>query len=191
MTDELGCYDEVSGMLLNQQEQTNQNIKKFIEELEYKISQSCYIENQGVNDLFDDIKELTSKYFPQITNHNSLTNPSLDEVSNYQKQQAKYLISKEIKNGKMKRGICESCGCNKNIIGHHKDYSKPLDVNWYCRKCHLKLHNIRSFLKSDANKRISITLSGRKLSEEHKKNISKKESVRYKIFKQEIKFQKV
>lgn len=28
----------------------------------------------------------------------------------------------------------------KNLQAHHEDYSKPLDVRWACRKCHLESH---------------------------------------------------
>ena len=34
---------------------------------------------------------------------------------------------------------CEKCG-SKNSQKHHDDYSKPLDVRWFCRPCHLKHH---------------------------------------------------
>jgi len=34
---------------------------------------------------------------------------------------------------------CKSCG-NPDSQKHHHDYSKPLEVEWYCRKCHLELH---------------------------------------------------
>jgi hypothetical protein len=27
-----------------------------------------------------------------------------------------------------------------NIIAHHKDYRKPLEVIWVCRSCHNKIH---------------------------------------------------
>lgn len=38
------------------------------------------------------------------------------------------------------RGLCERCE-SPNTEGHHTDYSKPLDVHWLCRPCHLVEHN--------------------------------------------------
>ena len=34
---------------------------------------------------------------------------------------------------------CERCG-SPNSEMHHKDYSRPIDVVWLCRPCHLNLH---------------------------------------------------
>lgn len=35
---------------------------------------------------------------------------------------------------------CQRCGKKSKLHAHHKDYSKPLDVEWYCRPCHRHLH---------------------------------------------------
>ncbi len=37
--------------------------------------------------------------------------------------------------------ICSKCGrSDLGIDGHHWDYSKPLEVEWLCDKCHKSLH---------------------------------------------------
>lgn len=34
---------------------------------------------------------------------------------------------------------CERCNAEK-VEKHHPDYSKPLEIVWLCRPCHLALH---------------------------------------------------
>ena len=35
----------------------------------------------------------------------------------------------------------QPCACGSEAVEmHHPDYSRPLDVRWLCRPCHLKLH---------------------------------------------------
>jgi hypothetical protein len=41
--------------------------------------------------------------------------------------------------GALKPQPCEDCG-RSNVEKHHADYSKPLDVTWLCRTCHLRRH---------------------------------------------------
>ncbi len=43
------------------------------------------------------------------------------------------------KRGKLIRQPCEMCGSEESQM-HHSDYSKPLDVRWFCRVHHLNLH---------------------------------------------------
>jgi len=43
--------------------------------------------------------------------------------------------------GKLKREPCADCGAQQSQK-HHEDYSKPLAVQWLCRKCHLLLHKL-------------------------------------------------
>lgn len=44
-----------------------------------------------------------------------------------------------VKRGKVTKGVCSVCGEVK-VEAHHEDYSKPLDVIWYCRKHHIRYH---------------------------------------------------
>lgn len=44
------------------------------------------------------------------------------------------------KRGKLKQEPCKVCG-NDNSQKHHEDYTKPLNVIWLCRECHLKEHS--------------------------------------------------
>ena len=37
---------------------------------------------------------------------------------------------------------CTACPRESvRIIAHHNDYSKPLEVEWWCEMCHRKYHN--------------------------------------------------
>lgn len=43
-----------------------------------------------------------------------------------------------VRSGKMNRSVfCEKCGLPAETDGHHADYSKPLEVEWLCKKCHV------------------------------------------------------
>lgn len=53
--------------------------------------------------------------------------------------------------GKLIQQDCEDCG-SKDSQKHHEDYSKPLDVIWLCRPCHLNRH--REEAKSSAQETV-------------------------------------
>lgn len=44
-----------------------------------------------------------------------------------------------LKRGKLTKQPCESCGVEKAEM-HHDDYSKPIDIRWLCRACHVAHH---------------------------------------------------
>ncbi len=54
------------------------------------------------------------------------------------KYAARYAVCNAIRAGRLKRQPCEIC--SKKAQAHHEDYSKPLDVQWLCFKCHRKHH---------------------------------------------------
>lgn len=45
-----------------------------------------------------------------------------------------------LKRGHLHKEPCEVCG-DENVEMHHDDYSKPLQVRWLCRRCHLDHHH--------------------------------------------------
>jgi hypothetical protein len=40
----------------------------------------------------------------------------------------------------VKPTVCEGCGAEKRLHGHHEDYGKPLEVRWLCGMCHKARH---------------------------------------------------
>lgn len=51
-------------------------------------------------------------------------------------------VENAIRSGKIMRPeLCGSCKNPGLIQAHHKDYSKPLDVEWLCVKCHNAVHH--------------------------------------------------
>jgi hypothetical protein len=52
---------------------------------------------------------------------------------------ARAMVSYYVKKGFLtKQEVCEICKQKTKTQAHHKDYSKPLEVNWLCRECHNK-----------------------------------------------------
>jgi|SRR5215469_2603730 len=56
--------------------------------------------------------------------------------------QARAIVKRAVANGKLVKPLdCQGCGAsNKRLDAHHKDYSKPLEVEWLCRRCHSDRH---------------------------------------------------
>lgn len=48
-------------------------------------------------------------------------------------------VARAIRKGLLKRGCCEICGTLK-VDAHHDDYSKPLEVRWFCVPHHRDVH---------------------------------------------------
>lgn len=56
----------------------------------------------------------------------------------WEKQLARVKLGYQIKTGKIRRPeTCKHCHKKKKVEGHHTDYSKPLEVDWLCRQCHV------------------------------------------------------
>ena len=53
---------------------------------------------------------------------------------------ARKLVQRLVKEGKIEKPSHCLCG-NSPVEAHHSDYSKPLEVEWLCNKCHLTKGN--------------------------------------------------
>lgn len=56
-----------------------------------------------------------------------------------EKDRARQILHYHLRSGKLTRKPCEVCGTAK-AEAHHKDYSKPLDVEWLCFRHHREAH---------------------------------------------------
>ncbi len=62
---------------------------------------------------------------------------------NPEKVRAGWLLRRAVKDGRLVRPeACLKCGRRGRVEAHHADYSKPLDVEWLCRKCHEAEHRV-------------------------------------------------
>ena len=61
-----------------------------------------------------------------------------------EKARARRALASAVRRGEIQKPtVCPRCGSavqTQHMHGHHRDYSKPLDVEWLCRKCHLAEH---------------------------------------------------
>jgi hypothetical protein len=64
------------------------------------------------------------------------------------KRRARRALFEAIQRGELERGECafsSEGNCDGRIEGHHRDYSKPLEVQWVCRRHHGRLHQTFNF----------------------------------------------
>lgn len=55
------------------------------------------------------------------------------------KYKARYTVRNALTSGKIiKPAKCTICSSSSKVEAHHKDHSKPLDIMWLCKICHIK-----------------------------------------------------
>jgi len=64
---------------------------------------------------------------------------------NPEKHEAHKAVQYAVKTGKLIKLPCEICGAMP-VLAHHEDYSKPLEVKWYCALHHARDHSEYLFL---------------------------------------------
>lgn len=91
-------------------------------------------------------KECENEYFTQRENSEDRKKARVGyrrkwNQKNEDKVSAHGKLNRAIKAGIIsKPDHCSECGDAGRIVGHHRDYAKPLDVLWLCEKCHKKNH---------------------------------------------------
>lgn len=59
---------------------------------------------------------------------------------NPKKRSTHIIVGNAIRDGHLFKKPCEVCNTNDNIVAHHCDYDKPLDVMWLCAQHHNDWH---------------------------------------------------
>lgn len=65
-----------------------------------------------------------------------------------EKHKARRFLRDEVKAGRVKKENCKVCQSPKTE-GHHPDYSKPLEVIWFCSRHHAEEHRRMRILKTN------------------------------------------
>jgi hypothetical protein len=63
------------------------------------------------------------------------------EKANPEKVKAQSAVGHAIRDDRLVRQSCEVCD-DPRSHGHHRDYSKPLEVTWLCAICHSLVHRV-------------------------------------------------
>lgn len=70
---------------------------------------------------------------------------------NREKRGAHIALGNAVRDGKVtKPQACQACGLSARLHGHHKDYTRPLDVIWLCTPCHVIQHHPREDASNEA-----------------------------------------
>lgn len=142
------------------QKQIAEKLKRSLESIEHKVNDFLFdkISNQDHLKHKKLISNLLSVLNESKTNEN---NPNWRggvsknyyhykklQIERYpEKVEARKIVQKAIKCGKLIRQPCEICSTIERVEAHHDDYTKPLKVRWMCKKHHLEYHRKRGEIK--------------------------------------------
>lgn len=71
--------------------------------------------------------------------------------NNADKIRARSAVQRAVVNGDLVKASCEICG-EKRTEAHHEDYSKPLDVRWFCKNHHENRHHDDTMMTLEENR---------------------------------------
>lgn len=67
-----------------------------------------------------------------------------------ERNRARMDLRNAIRRGDVVRQPCQTPGCSRKAQAHHNDYSKPLEVEWYCQPCHMAAFHSKTADISDS-----------------------------------------
>lgn len=121
------------------QDRIRQNQTKEEKQKEYLRYRKTILNQRENYDSFREVHRKASKeyYHRNKDKINKQSKANYDPLKGSARRKVRYAI----KTGKMvKPDKCEDCRKTGKIGAHHKDYSKPLEVNWLCGPCHGERH---------------------------------------------------
>jgi len=100
---------------------------------------------QHYRDNVDEMRERARKYGSQPENVRRLVISAQRWRKAFpERYKAHTALRNALRSGAVVRpDACSRCGAVGRVIGHHKDYGKPLEVDWLCQSCHVRLHKSR------------------------------------------------
>lgn len=83
----------------------------------------------------------STTHFPKGKNNPRFTHGKrASGMEDYDQRKVHKILQNAVHSGAITPLPCEKCGATHDLHGHHDDYTKPLDVRWFCRSCHTLYH---------------------------------------------------
>lgn len=88
-----------------------------------------------------DMKGSKNPNFKNWSSKNKIAYKNRFRAKYPEKARAHDITKNAIARGDLQRpDACQHCREKVHVDAHHEDYSRPLDVMWFCRPCHIKHH---------------------------------------------------
>ncbi len=120
----------------HRQTTSKDGLKCWCKKCSKKIAHDYYLDNQKL------IKERASKWKkdnPKRKAESAVKYSIKQRAEHPERKIARNAVNNALRDGRLKK---EPCLCGKTEVeGHHENYSKPLEIEWMCVKCHITLHS--------------------------------------------------
>lgn len=126
-----------------------------LEKLARELSKKCSVckEHKPINDFHQKTVKSGKIYYHSRCNVCARSRPDNAQkkwkTTNRIKLLAQYRLRYAVRHNKIsKPKFCQLCRLNNSkILGHHFDYTRPLDIIWVCHPCHSLVHRYEALIK--------------------------------------------